>query len=175
MASLQNRHRRCGQSFDMSERKDATINQAHGKVEDIPENSANFNTMTFVSSIPKNSSSRQPRQKSRYHCVKSGNPQVSSEHERKGRKLPAMCATRKSQRPTSCINRSLSRSTISPSCHLSGVRSCRCIERKVGAVCIILSYVAKSTVSCFVPFICCRHVQTSIVMQAAVSSGCHPS
>jgi hypothetical protein len=54
----------------MSERKDTSINQAQHKAEYIHENSANLNTITFVSSIPKNPSSRQLRRKSRYHCVR---------------------------------------------------------------------------------------------------------
>jgi hypothetical protein len=67
----------------MSEQKVKSINQAQYKAEYIPENSANLNTITFVSSIPKNSSNRQLRRKKRYHCVKKGSPRVSSGHEEK--------------------------------------------------------------------------------------------
>jgi hypothetical protein len=90
----------------MSERKDKTINQAQYEAEYIPENSVKLNTITFVSSIPKNPSSRQLRRKSRYHCVEKGNPQVSSERE-ENKKSSCHACHEKRKRPTNQVNRSL--------------------------------------------------------------------
>jgi hypothetical protein len=55
-------------------------------------------------------------------------------------------------------------------CHLPGLISCRYVEQNVAAVCIVLSYVAKSTFSCFGQFI----VRWSVVGMSTLPSSYKP-